>query len=146
MSNVDGIIGGGIVLSLTNSGATLQAILGLMTCTPPNTTAATVDSTDQSSGNVDEFIVSRINPGEMTGTIKYVPGNPDDLLFKEHLISREKRAVQLDNPSAAPIATQRLAGVGAVTAYTPNDGSIDGIRTSSFTIKISGLPTEGDAT
>jgi len=145
MANVDGIIGGGIVLSLTNSSDTLQEILGLMTATPPNPTAATVDSTDQSSLNVDEFIVSRINPGEITGQIKYVPGNPDDLLFQEHLVSREKRIVQLDNPSVAPITTQRATALGAVTAYTRNDGSIDNIRTSSFTIKISGLATEGDA-
>ena len=145
MSNVDGILGGGIRLKLTNGAGALIEVLGLVTCNPPAPTVATVDSTDQSSQAVEEFIAGRITPGDLSGTIKYVPGNADDDLFREHLFSRKKRPFEIFQPSEDGQPGQNSTGVAIMTAFTPNDGATDGIRTSSFTLKISGLPSQSDA-
>ena len=142
-STVEGIVGGGITLELTNSAGNLQELQGLKTCTPPNLTSSVVDTTDQKSNNVDNFIVARLNPGEMAGVIKYVPGNADDVLLREHWASRQKRPARLVNPSDG--TAQAISCVVAVTNYTRNDGATDGERTATFTIKLNDLPTEGDA-
>lgn len=145
MSNVDGIIGGGIKLKLTNSAGNLQQVLGLMTGTPPAASAGTTGSTDQSSNRVEEFITTLINPGEVSGTIKYVPGNPDDVLFREHLYSLEKRPMELEQPGQPGQLPEVVTASIAVTAFTPNDGAVGDIRTSSFTLKVSGLSTQATA-
>ena len=140
-SVVEGIIGGGNTLKLTNSAGELQELQGIKTVTPPNLTASTVDTTDQKDGGVDDFLVSRLNPGEMAGTITYVPGNADDELLREHWASKQKRPAELSMPGDP---SQTVAARVAVVAYSPNDAATSAERTASFTLKVSGLPTQGD--
>ena len=141
-SVVEGILGGGNTLKLTNSAGALQELLGVKTVTPPNLTASTVDVTDQKDGGVDNFLVARLNPGEMAGTITYVPGNADDILLREHWASREKRPAELSMPGGPD---QTVAASVAVIAYSPNDADTGSERTASFTLKVSGLPSQGDS-
>lgn len=144
----DGILGGKNVLKLTN-GATpgvLIKVEGLQSVTPPTLTVETVESTDQDSDAVKEFIAGLIDTGELTGTVKYIAGSPTDLLFTEHLLSRKKRPFTLDiyaeDANGAP-KTVPVAGEIILTNYAPDAAPVGGIRVATFTAKVSGLPTQG---
>lgn len=140
-----GIVGGGLVLELTNAAGVFEVVEGLLTCTPPTPSVASADSTDQASGNIDEFLFTRISPGAMAGTVKYVPGNTTHALLKEHLLSREKRPVRLTQPGAEGSPARVTTATGGVETYNPDNGAVGTVRTSSFSIKISGSDSEADA-
>lgn len=137
------IIGGAYELHLTNSSDVLTKVLGLLTITPPSPTVSVVDATDQDSANVIEYIAGLVEPGEISGTVKYDPGSATDSMFKEHRDSRETRAFKIVVPKAAS-GSRDITGNLIITEYKPADGSVGDLQTAEFTAQISGSPSEAD--
>jgi len=144
----DGILGGKNVLRLTNAAGDKVKVEGLQSITPPIYTVETLESTDQDSGAVKEYIAGLIDPGELSGVIKYLAGSPTDLLFLEHMASRKKRVFELDIYTEDANGASQIvpvAGEIIMTNYAPDNSPVGGIRVANFTAKVSALPTQGAA-
>lgn len=143
MSNIDGILGGGNEIHLSNSEGALTKILGVKTVNLPNPTVADVDQTDQDSGAVEHSSPGIISPGTFSFVVKYIPGSATAALIEEHLASRTKRPFKIVKTGVTPnretLGTIHLNSFAKDTANTPD------LWMGTVTAKISGLPTEADA-
>lgn len=138
---MSGITGGGNELWLTSGSDTLTKVLGLSSVGRPNLAVSTVDSTDQDSGNINEFLASTADPGELQAVVKYVPGSPTDVLILEHLASMEKRAFKIVLKTETD-TTEDVLGNLILTGYEPDEGEVGELRTATLTAKISGATTQ----
>ena len=137
----DGILGGKNVLRLTNGSGALTKVEGLIGVEPPSMTIETVETTDQDSDFTKEFIAGLIDPGEISATVKYVPGEATDLLCREHAASRAKRPFEIDVNGDGGKVT--VSAMGIVTSWKPDNSPINGVRTATLSIKVSGTDTQG---
>ena len=133
--------GEGTRLHLTNSSSTLTPVAGLLTVNRPVGSIDAVEITSHDSAGVREFMAGLLDPGELSGTMLYVPGSPTDLLMIEHLTSRETRPFKIVvvEPDGT---TQDVTGNLFLTAYEPDDAPVDGRREASFSAKVSGSTTQ----
>lgn len=133
-----GVLGLGSGLYLTSGAAVLTKIVGLLNVNRPNLNVETADTTDHDSEDgVREFIPGLADPGELSATIKYVPGSPTDDLLLEHLAAREIRPFNIVTVGANK-ALEDNEGMVILTSYEPDDAPIDGVRTATITGKVSG--------
>lgn len=141
----DEVLGLGTQLWLTN-GATpgvLVKLAGLLNVNRPNLNVDSVETTDHDSADgVREFMPGLGDPGELTATLKYVPGSPTDDLILEHLASRKKRPFKIVTPTGDGATTEDHTGVMFLTSYEPDDAPVDGVRTATLTGKVSGAVTQ----
>lgn len=136
------VIGIGTELYLTNAAGVLTKLSGLMNVNRPNLSVDDVETTDHESvGGVREFMAGLADPGELTGTIKYRPGSPTDDLLLEHLASRKKRPFKIVTPTASGVA-EAHPGICYLKTYEPDDAPLDGVRTATFSAKVSGAMTQ----
>lgn len=133
--------GEGTELWLTDGSATLTKLAGLLTVNRPTLAIDSVEITSHDSAGTREFMAGLADPGELSGSMLYVPGSATDTLMLEHLGSRETRAfkiVVVDNTGA----TQDVQGNIFLTAYEPDDAPVDGRREATFTAKVTGATTQ----
>ena len=128
----DGVLADGTELWLTDDGATLTKIVGLMNVNRPNLSIEKVESTDHDSGKTKEYIPGHGDWGELQATIKYEPGSATDTLINEHLASREKRAFKIVTVEEDG-TTQDNTGTIFLMSYEPDNAPLGGIRTATLT-------------
>lgn len=141
MATGDGVLGDGTQLWLTNSSDTLTKLVGLMSVNRPNLSIAKVESTDQDSGKIKEYIPGHGDVGELSATIKYEPGSATDTLILEHLASREKRPFKIVTVEEDG-TTQDNTGSIFLMTYVPDDAPLGAIRTATLTGQPSTLITQ----
>lgn len=139
---VDGILGGGNQIHLTNAAGEFVKLNGVKSVNIPNPTVADVDQTDQDSGAVEESSAGLLSPGVFSFVIKYIPGSPEDLLISEHLTSRKKRPFKIVKTGVTPNRSE--AGIIHLNSYAKDTASTPDLWMATVTAKISGLPTETD--
>lgn len=137
----DGILGGKNVLRLTNASGNLTKVEGLISVEPPSMTIETVDVTDQDSEFTKEYIAGLIDPGDVSATVKYLPGDATDLLIREHAASRKTRPFEI--VVNANNGTVTVSAMCIVTNYKPDNSPVNGVRTATLTLKVSGRDTQG---
>lgn len=139
----DEVLGIGVELWLTNGSAALTKVAGLLNVNRPNLNVDSVETTDHDSvGGVREFMPGLADPGELTATIKYVPGSTTDDLILEHLASRAKRAFEIVTPTGTGTDTETHTGTLFLTSYEPDDAAVGDVRTATITGKVSGAITQ----
>lgn len=132
------ILGIGSQLWLTSGAGVLTKVAGLLNVNRPNLSVDSVETTDHDSANgVREYMPGLGDPGELSGKIKYVPGSPTDDLILEHLASRKKRAMKIVTPNG-PNSSEDHSGTIFMMSYEPDDAPVEGVRTATFTAKVSG--------
>lgn len=131
MAASDGVLSDGTELWLTNGSATLTKVLGLMNVNRPNLSIGKVESTDQDSGKVKEYIPGHGDINELIATIKYEPGSATDLLINEHLNSRAKRPFKIVTPEEDG-TTQDHTGTVFLMTYVPDNAELGAIRTATL--------------
>jgi len=112
----------------------------------PNLKNDTADVTNtQSPNGVKEFISTLTDPGEVSTTVNYVPGDAGQQAVKDALIAKAVTPFTLSLPPAS-IAdpSNKTPGFwsfdGLVTEYNV-DMPLDKESTVAIKIKVSGLPT-----
>lgn len=104
----------------------------------PNMAAAVIDVTNMDSqNNTREFITSLIDPGEMSFTVNFLPGNVGQQDIINDLKNRVRRNYQLVWTDQAA-TTWNFAGL--VTSFQPSSATEDALQ-ASITIKVTGFPT-----
>lgn len=104
----------------------------------PNMAAAVIDVTNMDSqNNTREFITSLIDPGEMSFSVNFLPGDTGQQDIINDLKNRTRRNYQLvwTNQAATTWNFQ-----GLVTSFQPSSATEEALM-ASITIKVTGFPT-----
>jgi hypothetical protein len=132
MAESDGVLSDGTELWLTSDAAVLTKVKGLMSVNRPNLSIGKVESTDQDSGKVKEYIPGHGDIGELKAVVKYEPGSPTDLLINEHLASRAKRPFKIVTVSEDG-STEDNTGTLFLMSYEPDEAPLGAIRKATIT-------------
>ncbi len=137
----------GLVLAIGNGASpeVYTTIGEVKTSAGPQLKNDTVDVTNvQSPGGVKEFLASLTDPGEVSVTVNYVPGDPGQQAFYAALIAKSRVPFQLTLPPSSVETSGDIAGywdfLGIPTEYSI-DIPLDKEATLALKIKVSGLPT-----
>jgi len=142
MSTIDGILGGGNEIHLSDSAGVLTKILGVKTVNLPNPTVSDVDTTDQDSGSVEHSAPGMVSPGTFSFVMKYVPGSASATLIEEHLAARAKRPFKIVKTGVTP--NRQTTGTIHLNSFAKDTANTPDLWTATVTGKISGLPTQAD--
>lgn len=132
MATGDGVLSDGTELWLTNASDTLTKVVGLMSVNRPSLAIAKVESTDQDSGKVKEYIPGHGDMPELQFVIKYEPGSATDLMIEEHKASREKRPFKIVTVEEDG-TKQDNEGTVFLMTYVPDNSPLGAIRTATVT-------------
>lgn len=103
---------------------------------PPNQQTDQVEATHMQSPNrTREFISGLIDPGEMSFTINWIPGNASDQRIQALKASGEYVNTKVTWPNLVT-----WSFLGSVTGFEP-DSPIDDRMTATVTVKVSGPTT-----
>lgn len=124
----------------------LTQILGVLTIDPPTVETGEAETTDlEATNRFRTFIPTLKDPGTITVTLNYVGNSASDVIIRAaatDLVTRDWEIVYSDNAGAVG---RQISGTGYVSSISEPQISIDGVKTYSFTIRISGAVTEADA-
>ncbi|MEL6707613.1 MAG: hypothetical protein AAFP79_04970 [Pseudomonadota bacterium] len=135
MAEGDGVVNtGGIELHITNSAGELTKLNNLKRCNYPSQTVEEVQTSNQDSGGQHAYQPGMGDTGPLNAVVGYEPGSADDLLIREHLASRERRAFKIVAPKEDG-GTVEGAGLIFLTGYVPDDGTLGSERTATLTGK-----------
>lgn len=122
----------------TNGTEVFTTIGEVKTISGPNMSAGVIDVTNMDSqDNTREFITSLVDPGELSFTVNFLPGNAQHQEIITDITERTRRNYQLVWTDVDG-TTWNFAGI--VTGFQPSSG-IEEALTASVTIKVTGFPT-----
>lgn len=129
-------------VTATASGANgtevFTTIAEVKTISGPNMSASVIDVTNMDSqDNTREFITSLIDPGELSFTLNFLPGNTQHQDIITDMQERNRINYQLVWTDTAG-TTWSFQGI--VTSFQPSSATEDAL-TASVTIKVTGFPT-----
>lgn len=122
----------------TNGTEIFSTVAEVKNLSGPNMAAAVIDVTNMDSqNNTREFITSLVDPGEMSFTLNFLPGNVGQQDIINDLKNRTRRNYQLVWTDSAN-TTWNFAGL--VTSFQPSSATEESLM-ASVTIKVTGFPT-----
>lgn len=131
---------------LDSAAGTLTQLFGILSIDPPTVETGEAETTDlEATNRFRTFIPTLKDPGNIAVTLNYVGNSATDVLIRAaaaDLVERDWEIVYSDNTGAVG---RQISGVGYVSSISEPQISIEGVKTYSFTIRISGAVTEADA-
>jgi hypothetical protein len=136
----EAVLGQGVELRVgaTTAATTATILLGGMTNIPaPPFTRGFVDVTAHDSpGGTREFIADLKDPGELSCTLNWTPGNATHDVLIEMMAEAEPRFFTITWPMVSPSVTCEFNAL--LTGFEPSGEADGGQLTASVTLRITG--------
>ena len=131
---------------LDAAGGTLTQIMGVTSIQPPTVETGEAETTDlEATNRFRTFIPTLKDPGTITVTLNYVGNSATDILIRAaaaDLVERDWEVVYSDVDGTIE---RQIAGKGYVSSISEPEITVDGIKSYSFTVRVSGAITESAA-
>lgn len=106
----------------------------------PNLQSSTIDvTTHDSASAVREFVAGLIDAGEISGEMIYDPNIAAQQAYWTDTLARTTQSYTIVFPHTGGVETVTFNAM--VTGFGPIQSQPDGAVTTSFTLKVSGVPT-----
>lgn len=131
----DSLVGALLQVETAESSGVFVTIPKLKDINGPNLSGDEYDDTDQDSGLFKKYVLGRIDPGELSGSMNYRPGNALHNQMASDKATNTVRNYRVVYPNGKYFQVR-----GTVKTFQPK-APVAGIVTADWSLRLTGQPT-----